>query len=193
MWFTLSDQTTYFLFSLLMGAALAVVYDLVRAVRMTLKASGVHVMISDIVFFTLCGVATSLFALPFNKGDVRGFIIFGEAVGFLAYRLTLGSIMGKIYAHMARIFRKIVQKIYKFFEKIFSLLLKITTLLLYNIGVVIDRLHRNAIENRKNHRAEREKQKAARRRRKDILYEQKRKQKTKHKSRGKDRKSRGRR
>ena len=193
MWFTLSDQTTYFLFSLLMGAALAVVYDLVRAVRMTLKARSVHVMISDIVFFTLCGVATSLFALPFNKGDVRGFIIFGEAVGFLVYRLTLGSIMGKIYAHMARIFRKIVQKIYKFFENIFSLLLKITTLLLYNISVLIDRLHRNAIENRKHHRAEREKQKAARRRRKDILYEKKRKQKTKHKSRSKDRKSRGRR
>lgn len=193
MWFSLSDQTTYFLFSLLMGAALAVVYDLVRAVRMTLRAGSVHVMVSDIVFFALCGVATSLFALPFNKGDVRGFIVFGEAVGFLAYRLTLGSIMGKIYAHMARLFRKIVQILYKFFEKIFSLLLKITTLMLYNIGVLIDRLHRKLIENRKNHRAGREKQRAVRRRRKDILYEQKRKSKTKHKSRSKDRKSRGRR
>ncbi len=178
MWLSLSEQTAYFLWSLLLGAVLAVAYDLVRAMRMLLRAGRVHVLISDVLFFVFCGVCTSLFALPFNKGDVRGFIIFGETVGFLAYRLTLGSIMGKIYAKLSVILRKIVQKICKILENIFSFLLKVTHALLYNIGVVIDRSRKSTAEKRKLHRAEARKRKAERGRgahhkRKDSKHEQK--------------------
>ena len=120
MWFSLADQTVYFLWSLVFGAALAAVYDIVRAARMLLKASHIHIVISDVIFFAACGVLTSLFALPFNKGDVRAFIVFGEAVGFLSYRLTLGGIMGKFYAFLSAVLRRIVQKTRKILEKIFD-------------------------------------------------------------------------
>lgn len=142
----LADQTAYFLWSLALGLALGAVYDLVRAARLLLKARGAHIIISDIVFFVLCGIATSLFALPFNKGDVRAFIIFGEAVGFLAYRLTLGSVMGKLYSHAAVFLRKIIQKVHKYLEVFFNLLLKMTSRLVYNIGVLIDKSLKRAIE-----------------------------------------------
>ena len=74
---SLADQTSYFLWSLVLGLVLGALYDIVRAVRMLTKARGARVIISDVLFFTVCGVITSLFALPFNKGDVRAFIIFG--------------------------------------------------------------------------------------------------------------------
>ena len=134
---SLSAQTAYFLWSLVMGAALGVLYDIVRAARMAVRAGRVHIIISDVLFFAVCGVLTSLFALPFNKGDVRGFILFGEAVGFLAYRLTVGTVMGKVYAFFARIFQSFVQKIRKFLEKIFKYLLKAMGILLYNVSVII--------------------------------------------------------
>ena len=149
MGFSLSDQTAYFLWSLVLGAALAVLYDVVRAVRMTVRAGRIHVMISDILFFTVCGMITSLFALPFNKGDVRAFILFGESVGFLAYRLTLGAIMGKVYAFFARAIRSFVQKTRNFLEKIFNFLLKAIVGLVYNVGVVIDKSRKRRLKTKR--------------------------------------------
>ena len=115
---SLPGQTAYFLWSIALGLVLGAIYDLIRAVRILIRARDLHVIISDIIFFAVCGVVTSLFALPFNKGDVRAFIIFGEAAGFLIYRLTLGSIMGKIYSHTAVVLRTIIQKIYLTINKI---------------------------------------------------------------------------
>ena len=139
MWSTLSDQTVYFLWSIALGAALGAVYDLLRAVRMLSRTRGARLVISDIVFFILCGIVTSLFALPFNKGGVRGFVLFGEAAGFLCWRLLPGSIMGKIYSRLAEIFHKFSQKTHKIIEKTFIFLLKVTGSLLYNIRVIIYR------------------------------------------------------
>ena len=162
---SLSDQTAYFLWSLVLGLALAVLYDVLRAVRMAVRAGRVHLMISDVVFFAVCGVITSLFALPFNKGDVRAFIIFGETVGFLAYRLTLGSVMGKVYAFFARALRGFVQKTRIFLEKIFNYLLKAAAVLLYNVSVEIDKSRKKAAQKRKKKRAEKAKAKRQSRRR----------------------------
>lgn len=174
MWFSLSDQTAYFLRSLVLGLLLGVLYDVVRAIRMLCRAGRVHLMISDVLFFTLCGVITSLFALPFNKGDVRAFIVFGEAVGFLSYRLTLGGIMGKFYAFLSAVLRRIVQKTRKILEKIFDFLLKAAAGLVYNVGVIIDKLHRHAAEKRQKRRSA---VRSRRGRRKDRKHEQKNKHK----------------
>ena len=174
---SLTAQTAYFLWSLVLGAALGVLYDGVRAARMVLRAGRIHTTISDIVFFAVCGVLTSLFALPFNKGDVRAFILFGEAVGFLAYRLTLGSVMGKVYAFFAVKLRSFVQKIRKFLQLFFNYLLKAIAVLLYNVGVVIELLRKTVTNHQKKHRAARAKQRL-RRINKDKRNEQKRYQKT---------------
>lgn len=155
MWSTLSDQTVYFLWSIALGAALGAVYDLVRAVRMLFRSGGARLAISDTVFFILCGIVTSLFALPFNKGGVRGFVIFGEAAGFLSWRLLPGSIIGKIYARIAENLRKFSQKISKLFEKTFIFLLKVAGRLLYNICVIIDRLKACAAGSAKRRKKER--------------------------------------
>ena len=173
---SLSAQTAYFLWSLVLGAALGVLYDVIRAARMVLRAGKIHVLISDVVFFAVCGVITSLFALPFNKGNVRGFILFGEAVGFLAYRLTLGAVMGKVYAFLSRVLLSFVQKIRRNLEKIFNYLLKAMGILLYNVNVLIDKsLKRAADSRKKKHTA---KQNAQRYSHKGKIYEKKTHRKT---------------
>lgn len=179
MGFSLSDQTAYFLWSLALGVLLGVLYDMVRALRMTLRAGRLHVAVSDVIFFAVCGVITSLFALPFNKGNVRGFILFGEAVGFLGYRLTLGSVMGKVYAITACKLRGFVQKIRKILEKIFKYLLKAIVGLVYNVGVVMDKSRKKAAEKKQKIRAGRRKAKR-RHRHKGTIYEQKAYQKAKY-------------
>ena len=188
---TLSDQTAYFLWSLALGLTLGAAYDLVRAVRMLTRAGNIHVIVSDILFFTVCGVITSLFALPFNKGDVRAFIVFGEGVGFLAYRLTVGGIMGKVYSHIAELLRRIIQKIHKILEFFFSLLLKATSVLVYNIHEIIDKSLKGAAELHRKHKAERRKKKSAdSRSNKDKINEQEKRKKQKARDKRKDRRQR---
>lgn len=142
--FTLAQQTVWFLASVAMGAVLAVAYDMVRAVRMLIRCSRAHILVSDILFFFFAGILTTLFALPFSKGDVRAFMVFGEAVGFLTYRLTLGSIFGKFYAVIARLLRQFIRKICEKLKKIYDFLLKAGAFLLYNILEAIDRFRRTA-------------------------------------------------
>ena len=122
MWFSLSAQTAYFLWSLALGAAAAVLYDAVRAVRCLLKAGRLHLLISDILFFVVCGVLTSLFALPFNKGSVRGFIVFGEAAGFLIFRLTIGKIFRRFYSILSTLIVRMLKKICDLLKLFFDLL-----------------------------------------------------------------------
>ena len=121
-------------------------YDLVRGLRLLIRARNAAVIVIDVLFFAVSGAITFLFALPFNKGSVRGFILFGEAVGFLAYRLTLGQIMGRFYAFLASKIQRIVQKIRKIIEKIFDLVLKAVSFIVYNINVVIYNLRRKHAE-----------------------------------------------
>jgi spore cortex biosynthesis protein YabQ len=186
---SLSAQTAYFLWSLVLGVALGMLYDVIRAARMVLRAGKIHVLISDIVFFTVCGVITSLFSLPFNKGDVRAFILFGEAVGFLTYRITMGSIMGKVYAFLARKIRSFVQKIRKILQIFFNYLLKSIAFVLYNVGVVIDKLHSFAAKKQQKHRAEKVKRQQWRIY-KDKYHEQKRNKKTAYRVKAKTRQRR---
>ena len=143
MWFSLSEQTAYFLWSVVFGAGAAALYDLIRAVRMALRSGRVQLLIGDVLFFTVCGILTSLFALPFNNGSVRAFIIFGEAAGFLCWRSTIGRITRRIYSILSKLFLCIMKKICDLLKKIFDFLLKTTALVVYNISEIIE-----AVKNR---------------------------------------------
>lgn len=178
---SLSAQGAYFLWSLALGLAMGAAYDILRAVRMLFKLKHTAVTVTDILFFTLCGFATSILALPFNKGEVRVFVIAGEAAAFLLYRLTVGSIMGKIYAPLTAFLRKFIQKIHKIIEKTYDLLLKMTHGLVYNVGVVIDRLYHSTIRHLKSHRSAKVKVQADR---KDRIHEQKKFKKSRNKGGG---------
>lgn len=155
MWLTLSEQTAYFLWSIVLGAFIAALYDIVRAVRSLLRAGKLHAILSDVLFFVLCGIMTSLFALPFNKGSVRVFILFGELIGFLCYRLTLGQVMGRIYSIMSKGIVWLARKICELLKKIFDLLLKTASFVLYNVGVLIDRSKQKVFAAGKKARKER--------------------------------------
>ncbi len=155
MWFTLSDQTAYFLWSLVLGAAAGALYDLLCALRVLLKAGRLCILISDVLFFALLGAATSLFALPFNKGSVRGFIVFGEAVGFLVQRLTIGRLTGRFYSILSKGIRRLLKKICELLKKFFDFLLKTAALLVYNIGVLKDKFGKRCVRIYQKHQKRR--------------------------------------
>lgn len=85
-----SEQLTCFLSSLGMGFLLGVLYDVLRAIRLSFTKSKIALVIFDILYFVLFGVLTFLFILAFNKGEVRSYIIAGELMGALFYYISFG-------------------------------------------------------------------------------------------------------
>ena len=161
---TLSEQTVYFFASVVFGAALSALYGLVRLIRVLVDRNFFDV-ISDILFFIAAGVLTSLFALPFNKGDVRGFIVLGEAIGFLSVHLTLGAMFARAFGAVIMALRKFTQKIFKIVKKLFQKVLNFMHFILYNINVIKDRVHRSVSKKKPKSKVRKE------------SYEQKRKDK----------------
>lgn len=142
MWFSLGDQTVYFLWSIVFGVVLGVLYGVFRSLAFFSRAGFFLTVAADIFFFALCGLLTSLFALPFNRGDVRFFIIAGEGIGFLVYYLTLYPLTyrakTRFFAYLYATFKKISD----LFKKFFDLLLKLMHFVWYNIhGIIAKTLH----------------------------------------------------
>lgn len=138
--FSLADQTVYFLFSLLFGVILSFMYDVIRVLRFIGLNKLWQIIVGDIFYFTLCAFLTVLFALPFNNGSVRYFVLFGEAVGFIVYRFTLGEYMSVFYCFIIRVFRKIFVKSLKILEFFSNKVLKANRFVVYNVGVIIDKI-----------------------------------------------------
>ena len=90
---TIADQTRLFLLALGLGFLLGIVYDLFRVVRMAFTMRRVGVFIQDVLFFLTCAAATFLFLLAVNQGEIRGFIIAGEGLGFLIYYFSFGLLI----------------------------------------------------------------------------------------------------
>lgn len=135
--FTLADQTVYFLFSLLFGVILSLLYDIVVIVKLVGYKKLWQTILCDVLYMFLCAVLTFLFALPFNKGEVRYFVLFGEAVGFFVCRYTLGGFSEKIYSKIISIIKLIIEKTLKICRKILHKVLKVNRFVVYNVRVIL--------------------------------------------------------
>lgn len=135
--FTLADQTVYFLFSLLFGVILSALYDFVVVLKITGLNKLWQTITFDVLYMFLCAVLTVLFAMPFNKGEVRYFVLFGEIIGFFVYRYTLGSIIVKIYSKIIRFIWGIIEKSLQISRFFLHKVLKVNRFVVYNVGVIL--------------------------------------------------------
>lgn len=119
---TIADQTRLFLLALGLGFLLGVVYDLFRIVRMAFTMRRVGVFLQDILFFLTCAAATFLFLLAVNQGEIRGFIIAGEALGFLIYYFSFGMLAVRVSGFLIRTIRRFFHLIFTPFRVLLRLL-----------------------------------------------------------------------
>ena len=109
---SLAGQTTAFLYSCALGAALCAVYDVFRAIRMFFLPGRILVAFLDILYFFLAAVFTFAFFMAVSQGEIRGYLYFGELIGWLLYYETIGSwllrLQNKLFAILRRIGKKVV-------------------------------------------------------------------------------------
>lgn len=90
---TVAGQTWIFLMSVALGAALGVLYDVFRIVRIAVRTPPAVVLVEDLAFSIVCTTATFLFLIGADKGQLRMFLLIGEASGFALYYCTVGTLI----------------------------------------------------------------------------------------------------
>ena len=107
--YTVTDQLTVFFFAIVLGLFLGVLNDVFRFLRFLGINSRVAVFIQDIVFMIICAVVSFLFAIAYNRGEVRLFAVFGELLGLLLFRYTVGLVTGKLFRFIAIAIKKVIK------------------------------------------------------------------------------------
>lgn len=110
---------SYFLWSLLLGGVLALLYDFLRTHRRIRRCTNFRIILEDIVFFLFCGMMIFFVAFEKNEGRLRmqGFLGFG--MGFGVYRMLCRD-----YA---------VRMLVWFYEKTVALTLGLVKVLLFPV------------------------------------------------------------
>lgn len=155
------------LLAVLLGTALCLIYDILRALRENKRHTTAAMFIEDIIFCVVAAFCVFILQLVRSFGEMRWFIFFGLAVGFIVCRMTASRIFVKLFgfiivfvtAAIRFISDKIItplqsacKKLCTFLRKIFKKLLQSLYSLRYN--VIYDKMKRNRKRAKKKCRKE---------------------------------------
>ena len=113
--FSLSYECLIFLYSVILGAFLGVVFDVFRVIRAIVPHNSFIVAFEDILFILIWALSLVVFSVELSGGIIRFFCFFGTFLGFAIYFFTVGKII-------ITLIRKISLFIRRFFMRIFSFL-----------------------------------------------------------------------
>ena len=95
-----SQQLTAYLTAALLGAASAMVYDLLRAVRLRRRRDRRLTGLADGLYITMLGLLLLWFTLRIGEGELRLYMLTGVALGAVLYGLTLPPLLPVIRAEI---------------------------------------------------------------------------------------------
>lgn len=117
-----NEQFTIFAASLGLGFLLGILYDVLRALRLSITKSRVALVIFDVLYFVLFGIITFLFILALNKGEIRFYIIVGEMIGAVFYYISFGIAVIKITDKAVALLHKLYAFIFRIISAPFRLI-----------------------------------------------------------------------
>ena len=110
-----TPQTLLFLESILLGMVLALIFDVFRILRIGAELPSAVILVQDIVFFIICAVVTYFFMLKTTYGQVRGFILIGEVIGFTVYYFTIGRLVISASKVIIAVIKRILTVLFSIF------------------------------------------------------------------------------
>ncbi len=146
-----NQQLTVFLCSLGVGFLLGIIYDLLRGVRLSVSDSKPLLVIFDILYFLILSFITFIFILALNKGEVRLYIIFGEAIGLLFYYFSFGIAAIKLTDKIIAFLKKLYIGIFKVVSFPFLLLKRLFIALLVKFREIFKKTQKKNEKIKKKH------------------------------------------
>ena len=112
---SLAHQTQTFLTSCILGVGLGMIYDCIRIARKAVKHAAWSISLVDVCFFLLASWGSFYFMLNNNMGEVRGFVLVGELLGFFFYRNAFSEAFLGLGTDAAEVLGKVLKVVQKLF------------------------------------------------------------------------------
>lgn len=145
-----NEQLAIFGSSLGLGFLLGILYDIMRAIRLSLTKSKIVLIICDILYFILFALISFLFILALNKGEIRFYIIAGEVIGAFFYYVSFGLTVIKITDKAVALLRKLYALIFKCICTPFKLLIGLLSGFLKKLHNFFKKTEKKSSKIRKN-------------------------------------------
>jgi len=113
--FNISEQTSLFLWSCVVGVGLGFVYDMFRVARIIVKHNKTAVFFEDFIFTVFFALTIFVYSTERARGEIRFYIILGCFLGFILYVFTVGLIVVTITRKVVMVLYKILFILYKIF------------------------------------------------------------------------------
>ena len=114
MWeITLSLQARSFLLALLTGAVFCLIFEAYQIFLKPIKQNRAGVFVCDVLLFAAFGIFDFCFFLSLTNGEVRGYVFFGQLVGFYIVKKTAA----KYFSIVLHIILKPVFMVFTFLKR----------------------------------------------------------------------------
>lgn len=135
-------ELQFFIVSILWGAIILIVYDLLRILRRIISHSSFVIALEDLTFWVLTSVFIFSMVYRMNNGTIRGYSILGMVLGMVLYFITFSELFVRLGSRllifilrplrwlllqMKKAYYYIMKKIKKILRWLYKQLKKITT------------------------------------------------------------------
>ena len=119
---SITQQSTVFLYSILIGAILSFLYDLFRVLRKEVGHKNLVVAFEDILFWIICTAFMFVFIYNINYGEIRAYVFIGAIIGCIFYYLTISKVIVRLLCIIIDFLRKIILGLLKIILKPFIII-----------------------------------------------------------------------
>lgn len=130
----ISFELQFFLISVLWGAILLLVYDILRIFRRLIKHDSFFVAFEDLIFWVCASLFIFVMMYKENNGIIRGFSVMGMAIGMILYYYLLSDFLVNMITKLIRTlispFVFAIKKIIQFIKMIVSRCKKVSNFII---------------------------------------------------------------
>lgn len=109
---TIGQEAVFLGTSILLGAVLFLVYDVLRIFRRMAAHGNFWIAVEDFLYWLLCTAAVFVLLYRENDGMVRGFAFGGILIGMLLYYVTLSRLLIKVNVFLLSKIGEVLGKIF---------------------------------------------------------------------------------
>ena len=150
------EQLTNFIYFVLTGIILSIVFDVFRILRRSFKTSDVLTNIEDVLFGIITGIILLSSIFLFNNGEIRLYIFIGMSIGIILYMIFISKYFIKLNVVIISFIKKIVILLTKPFIILFKfikrLFFKPISFIFINIKLLFKKTLKNFKKNTKIHK-----------------------------------------
>ena len=138
------EQLTSFIYFILTGIVLGIIFDVFRIARRTIKTSDFISNLEDVLFGLMAGVIILITIFKFNNGELRLYIFIGLGIGIILNMLFISKYFIKINVCIINFIKKVLKFLFKpiisFVKFVKKILFKPFLFVIFNIRKLIEQI-----------------------------------------------------